>query len=69
MENEANRATGKRPSHEAFWVKEREGKNAEWRQVGIAFPHGDGRGMNLVLDLLPMDGRIVLRLIEPKEVR
>lgn len=69
MDNDGNAAVGRRPSHEAFWVKERDGKKGEWRQVGIAFPHSDGKGMNLVLDLMPMDGRIVLRLIEPKEVR
>jgi hypothetical protein len=42
-------------------------ERAEWRKVGVAFPHRDGKGFNVEIDLLPMDGRLAVRLHEPKE--
>jgi hypothetical protein len=41
-----------------------EGKNAFWLKVGAAWRHEDGKGFNLKLQALPLDGRLVLR--EPK---
>lgn len=65
--NEPSETTGNRPSHAAYWVKDRENKKDEWRQVGVAWSHADGKGMNISLDLQPLNGRIVLRLIEDKQ--
>ncbi|MGD9786042.1 MAG: hypothetical protein AB7E80_15650 [Hyphomicrobiaceae bacterium] len=31
-----------------------------WTQIGRAFPHDEGVGLTVVLDALPIDGRIVL---------
>ena len=63
---ESNGLAVKRPTHAAWWVKEREGKKGEWRQIGVAWGHADGKGMTISLDLQPLDGRVVLRLIEDK---
>ena len=57
--------TTKRPSYIAYHVPERE--NAPWARLGAAWDHDDGKGLTLQLDLLPVgDGRIVLRVYEPK---
>lgn len=36
---------------------------AIWTRIGEAFPHDVGAGLTIVLDSLPLDGRIVL--LEP----
>ena len=50
------------PSYTAYTVSEREGKDDFWIAIGAAFMHQDGDGFNLVLQALPIDGKIVLRL-------
>ena len=54
------------PTHAAYHVRDREGKKAIWTRVGGAWPHADGKGFNVHLDCVPLDGRISLRLIEEK---
>jgi len=54
-----------RPSYRAYTVIKREGQDDFWREIGAAFPHQDGDGYNIVLQALPIDGRVVLRL--PKD--
>lgn len=39
----------------------------DWMRIGVAFPHEDGKGFNLTLHAVPVDGNVVLRLYEPKE--
>jgi hypothetical protein len=63
---ETSETAGKRPTHVAYWVKERENKKDDWRQIGVAWSHSDGKGINISLDLQPLDGRIVLRLNDDK---
>ena len=54
------------PALIAYSVKERgEGKQAFWARIGAAFPHGNGKGMTIQLDALPLGDSIVL--LEPKE--
>lgn len=53
-----------RPSHKAFVVEKfsKEGTDkSHWIEVGAAWPHKDGKGFDLNLKALPVDGRIVLR--------
>ena len=51
-----------KPPFRAFTVsKKGEGQNDFWTQIGAAFPHHDGLGFNVLLQALPIDGRIVLR--------
>lgn len=56
-----------RPAYVAYWVKEREGQKGIWQRVGAAWLHRDGQGLNLHLDLVPLDGRITLRVPEEKK--
>jgi hypothetical protein len=50
------------PSHRAYTVIKREGQDDFWLSIGAAFMHQDGDGFNVVLQALPIDGKIVLRL-------
>jgi hypothetical protein len=43
-------------------VVKREGQDDFWLPIGAAFPHQDGDGYNIVLQALPIDGRVVLRI-------
>jgi hypothetical protein len=54
-------ATSQQPAFRAFTVVKREGQDDFWLPIGAAFPHQDGEGYNLVLQALPIDGRVVLR--------
>lgn len=54
-----------KPSYTAYTVHKREGQDDFWIAIGAAFMHQDGDGYNVVLQALPLDGKIVLRL--PKE--
>ena len=49
------------PAFRAYTVIKKEGKDDFWLNLGVAFPHDDGEGFNLLLQALPLDGKIVLR--------
>ena len=53
------------PAYRAYTVVKREGADDFWLAIGAAFMHQDGDGYNVVLQALPIDGKIVLRL--PKD--
>jgi hypothetical protein len=53
------------PAYRAYTVVKREGQDDFWLAIGAAFMHQDGDGYNIVLQALPIDGRVVLRL--PKD--
>jgi hypothetical protein len=38
-----------------------------WLNIGVAFPHDDGKGFNIMLQALPIhgDGKIVMREFDP----
>lgn len=57
-----------KPTHNAFTVREfeRDGKkDSMWLKIGVAFAHKDGKGFDVVLEALPVNGRVSIR--EPKE--
>jgi hypothetical protein len=47
--------------YHAFHVRDREGAKGVWTRIGTAWPHNDGKGLNVQLDCLPIDGRVSLR--------
>jgi hypothetical protein len=66
----AEKEQSKQPTHRAFSVIQREGQDDFWLNLGAAFPHKDGKGFNIVLQALPLDGKIVCREVgENDEVR
>jgi hypothetical protein len=56
-----------KPSHRAYTVIKRENKDDFWLNIGVAFPHDDKDGFNLLLQALPLDGKIVLRTYKEDE--
>ena len=64
--------TSRKPSHIAYHVRAGSGDDDKgyWSRIGAAWPHSDGQGLDLVLDLLPpADGgkvRLTLRAAEEK---
>jgi len=50
------------PNYRAYTVIKRgDGQDDFWLAIGAAFQHQDGDGFNVVLQALPIDGKIVLR--------
>lgn len=51
----------KAPTHTAYHVRDGKDKGF-FTRIGAAWPHKDGKGFNVQLDVAPLDGKIVLRL-------
>jgi hypothetical protein len=60
----------KNPTHTVYSVRDyakQDGEvDAAWTRVGAAWVHADGKGFNIALEALPVNGRLVLRLNKPK---
>lgn len=55
-----------RPSHRVYAITKRNDKSI-WTAIGAAWPHGDGKGFNVKLEYLPLNGaEIALRIPEPR---
>ena len=58
--------TPNKPSHRVYAVTKRKSGENDWTEIGACWTHGDGKGFNLKLDYLPLNGgEIVIRV--PKE--
>lgn len=70
MSDNTNTETGskatRKPSHTAYSIREREGKDSKWTEIGVAFPHKDGKGFDILFDVVPLSGRITIRVQEQK---
>ena len=57
--------SGGRPTMKAFVVEDKEEGSEEkpfWTRVGSAWPHGDGKGLNIqIAEGVAVSGRLVLR--------
>ena len=50
----------KKFSHVAYAVIDRgEGKDSKWREIGVVFPHNDGKGFDVLFEAVPLNGRIL----------
>ena len=59
--------SSKRPPFIAYAVIDRgPDKKSKWREIGVAFPHKDNKGFDILYDVQPFDGRITLRVPEEK---
>lgn len=53
----------KAPSHIAYQVREsKKGGKGFWTRIGAQWPHKDGKGYDLQLECVPLDGRVSIRL-------
>jgi hypothetical protein len=53
-------AENKGPAMVAWHIR-KNGEKAYWDRVGAAFVHKDGQGFDILLDAMPIDGRVTLR--------
>lgn len=61
---------GVKPAFIAYHVRNRDGEeDGFWTRVGVAFPNADGKGYNVLLDAVPLDGRITLRVPADKPAK
>lgn len=59
----------KKPTHVAYSVRNFDSKGqsqTSWTRIGVAFVHKDGKGFDVNLESVPLSGRVVLRLNEPR---
>jgi len=61
-------AGSKTPSHVVYQVRDRgDDKKAFWTRIGSAWAHADGKGFNVQIECVPLDGRITLRVASEKK--
>jgi hypothetical protein len=60
-------APSKGPTHIAYQVRDRDGQKGFWTRIGSAWPHADGNGFNVQIEVVPLDGRITLRVATEKK--
>jgi hypothetical protein len=58
--------TSAKPTFHAYHVRDREGSDGFWTLIGSAWRHKDGDGYNVLLESVPLDGRIILRVYSEK---
>jgi hypothetical protein len=69
MARSSTTAISTEPKTPAFqaWHVTNKGDDSFWTKVGAAWPHRDGKGLSLILSVIPMNGQIVLRQPIPKQ--
>ena len=62
-----------KPTHRAHIVRNYTDKDgterSHWIDIGGVWPHHDGKGYDMTLAAIPLDGRVVIRLDEPKSAK
>lgn len=56
----------KKPTH-GVYVIQGDGDNAYWLKIGAAWQNRDSKGMNLILDALPLTNKLVVREFSEKD--
>ena len=51
----------KSPTYFAYHVRNHKEGEATWTRIGAAWTHTDGKGFNIQIETVPLDGRITLR--------
>lgn len=59
-------ANAKAPTHNAYQVREGS-KQSYWTRIGAAWAHKDGNGFNIILECLPLDGKVTLRTVSEEQ--
>ncbi len=62
MTDSKSQPTSKIPTHVAYHVRDRNGGDSIWTRIGSAWAHADGKGFNIQIETIPLDGRISLRI-------
>lgn len=55
--------------YRVYSIIERPKQDDYWLNIGVAFPHENGDGFNVILQALPLhgDGKLVLRAYDPEK--
>ncbi len=53
---------GRKPTHRLYRVHG-DGKLATWTPIGAAWPNKDGMGFSISCDAIPLQGRLMMRVI------
>lgn len=59
---------GRKPDFLAYNVKESHDGKGYWNKVGAGWNHGDGDGIKIKLDNIPLDGEIDLRILREERM-
>jgi len=59
-------STSKTPSYIGYHVRDSKSGDAFWTRIGSAWAHADGKGFNIQIETVPLDGRISLRIPSEK---
>jgi len=52
------------PMYRAYTIIDRDKDVPYWLNIGVAFPHKDTKGFNVMLQALPLNGKLVLRVYD-----
>lgn len=55
------------PDYRAYTVINKKEARDFWIRIGAGFQHNDGIGINVLLQAMPLDGKIVLRPINERD--
>lgn len=50
--------------HRVYSIVPRENAKDYWLNIGVAFPHKDGKGWNLNLQALPLNAKLIIREVD-----
>lgn len=61
-----NQTQNRGPSHIAYQVRDGEENKSYFNRIGAVWEHKDGEGFNMVLDSVPVDGRVTIRSVQER---
>ncbi len=64
---DANNPKSKAPVFIAYTIDQRNHDESYWTKIGAAWAHEDGKGFNIQLEAVPLNGTITLRHPKPKQ--
>jgi len=59
-------STSRTPSHIAYHIRVTKTGDTIWTRIGSAWQHADAKGFNILIETVPLDGRISLRVPSEK---
>ncbi|MEW8372664.1 MAG: hypothetical protein AB2722_02045 [Candidatus Thiodiazotropha sp.] len=59
----------KKPDFVAYTVQQSRDGKGYWNRIGAAWEHRDGKGMEIDLSSLPVDGRLTLREMREERMK
>lgn len=67
MTTSYNNTNSRTPTHIAYSVRNYGEGKSQWTRIGAVWPHRDEQGFSLMLNAMPLDGRIEIRPTEAND--